>query len=124
MKRTVLATVILLAATGTVAAPPAEDIAPAEHAATASPSAPTEVAEAAPAEERKICRTEKATGSLTRRTRICMTATQWREVYDRTRRGVGEMQNSGSGAPACISAADAACGTGGTLMGSAMAGGT
>jgi hypothetical protein len=53
-----------------------------------------------------------------------MTATQWREIYDRTRRGVGEMQGSGSGAPSCINAADIACGTGGTDMGSAMAGGT
>jgi hypothetical protein len=115
MKRAVLATVILLAATGAVAAPPAEDTPPAQQVASASPSAATDVTEAPPAEERKVCRTEKATGSLTRRNRICMTAAQWREIHDRTRRGVGEMQGSASGAPQCISAADAACGTGGTL---------
>ena len=61
-------------------------------------------------DSKKICRTEKATGSLTRRNRICLTQAQWREVYDRTRRGVGDLQGSGSGAPACISAMDAACG--------------
>ena len=60
-------------------------------------------------QEKKICRTEKATGSLTRRTRICMTASQWRELNDRTQRGVGDMQRSGSGAATCISAIDVSC---------------
>ena len=60
--------------------------------------------------EKKICRTEKITGSLTRRSRICLTEAQWRELNDRTRRGVSEMQGSASGAPGCISAMDAACG--------------
>jgi len=60
--------------------------------------------------ERKICRTEKATGSLTRRTRICLTAAQWRELNARTRRGVDEMQGSASGAGRCISAMDQSCG--------------
>jgi hypothetical protein len=110
MRSTVLATAILFAATGVTAAQPAEPAASAGQAASAAPASPTEVAEVAPPEERKICRTEKATGSLTRRTRICMTAAQWREIYDRTRRGVGEMQGSASGAPACISAVDVACG--------------
>jgi len=111
MKRTVLATVFLLAASGTMAAPPADESAPAEQTASASPSAATDVAEAPPAEERKVCRTEKATGSLTRRNRICMTVAQWREIQDRTRRGVGELQGSASGAPACVSGADLSCGT-------------
>ena len=60
--------------------------------------------------ERKICRTSKMTGSLTRRTRICMTEAEWRALNDRTRRGMDEMVGSASGAPACISAVDAACG--------------
>lgn len=98
MKLTVLATGLLLAATGAMAAPPAEDAAPAEQAAT-SPTAPTnaQASEEAPAEEKKICRTERATGSLTRRTRVCMTAAQWREVNAKTYRGVSEMQNSAAG---------------------------
>jgi transposase-like protein len=61
-------------------------------------------------QEKKICRTEKATGSLTRRTRICLTEVQWRELNARTRRGVDEMNGSASGAPRCISAVDVACG--------------
>ena len=55
-----------------------------------------------PPRERKICRTEKATGSLTRRTRICMTEAQWRELNDRTRRGVDEMTSAASGGKQCI----------------------
>jgi hypothetical protein len=51
----------------------------------------------APQEEKKVCRTDRATGSLTRRTRICMTAAQWRELNSRTQKGVGEMQGVGSG---------------------------
>lgn len=63
----------------------------------------------APKKEKKICRTSKMTGSLTRRSRICMTEAQWRELNDRTRRGVDEMVGSASGAPSCLSAIDVAC---------------
>jgi Spy/CpxP family protein refolding chaperone len=54
-------------------------------------------AEATPKEEKKICRTDKSTGSLTRRTRVCMTESQWREFGSRTYRGVSQMQGEGSG---------------------------
>jgi opacity protein-like surface antigen len=50
-----------------------------------------------PKPEKKICRTEKMTGSLTRRTRLCLTEAQWRELNSRTQRGVQEMQNSAGG---------------------------
>ena len=50
--------------------------------------------------EKKICRTERATGSLTRRTRICLTEAQWREVNSRTHKGVSEMQGQASGGQA------------------------
>jgi hypothetical protein len=96
MKLTVLATALLLTASGAIAAPPAEQSAPAEQASTA-PSAPTNAAETDPADEKKICRTERATGSLTRRTRVCMTAAQWREINSRTYRGVTEMQGQAAG---------------------------
>lgn len=98
MKLAPLATALLLAAAGAVAAPPAEQPAPAEQA-SASPSAATNAAEAGaePQEEKKICRTERATGSLTRRTRVCMTATQWREINAKAYRGVSEMQNQAAG---------------------------
>ena len=57
-------------------------------------------AEQEPPREKKVCRTDKATGSLTRRTRICLTEAQWRELNSRTQRGVGEMQGQGSGGQA------------------------
>ena len=50
--------------------------------------------------EKKICRTERATGSLTRRTRICMTEAQWRELNSRTYKGVSQMQGEASGGQA------------------------
>ena len=38
--------------------------------------------------EKKTCKTEKVTGSLTRRTRICMTESEWHRVAQGTVRGV------------------------------------
>lgn len=54
-----------------------------------------------PKKEKKICRTEKMTGSLTRRTRICMTAEEWRELNSRTKRGLDEMNRGAAGGKAC-----------------------
>lgn len=62
-------------------------------------AAPAEQPEAR--QEKKICRVEKATGSLTRRTRICMTEAQWRELNARTRRGVDEMNGAAGGGKVC-----------------------
>ena len=93
MKSTVLATALLLGASAAVAAPPGEQAGSSEQASAATNAAET----ADPADEKKICRTEKATGSLTRRTRVCMTAAQWRENNARTYRGVSEMQSSAAG---------------------------
>lgn len=50
-----------------------------------------------PSKEKKVCRTSKMTGSLTRRTRICMTETEWRELNNRTRKGLEEMGQSAAG---------------------------
>jgi len=47
--------------------------------------------------EKKICRTERMTGSLTRRTRICLTEAQWRELNSRTQRGFQEMTSGAAG---------------------------
>jgi len=109
MKSSVLTAAILLAATGAAAAQPSEEAPPTAQGASASPSATTELAEAAPQEERKICRTERATGSLTRRTRICMTRAQWREIYDNTQRGVGQLQGGASGGNQCLVDSSGAC---------------
>ena len=89
MKSSILAAAILLMAAGANAAPPADT-------ETSATSASTDT-QAQADDNKKICRTEKATGSLTRRTRVCMTAAQWRDVNTRTMRGVSEMQGQGSG---------------------------
>jgi hypothetical protein len=85
MKSIVLAAALAVAVTGVSAS--AQD----------APSSQEE-----PQPEKKICRTDKATGSLTRRTRICMTAAQWRELNSRTRRGVDEMTSAASGGRQCV----------------------
>ena len=59
-------------------------------------------------EERKICRTSKMTGSLTRRSRICLTEAQWRELASRTRKGLEEMGQSASGGQAVANNPNAA----------------
>jgi len=61
------------------------------------------------AAERKICRTTKMTGSLTRRTRICLTEAQWRELNARTRRGVDEMTSVASGGKECVQDPSGGC---------------
>ena len=80
MTNRIFGAAMLVMAAGTLAAPPQEQ--PAQQAAQP---------------ERKICRTEKATGSLTRRTRICLTEAQWRQVYDRTRTGHDDFIRDASG---------------------------
>jgi hypothetical protein len=57
---------------------------------------------AQPAKEKKVCRSYKVTGSLTRRTRICRTEAEWREVDAATYKGVSDMQGSAGGAAKCI----------------------
>lgn len=52
---------------------------------------------AAPAEEKKICKTEKVTGSRTRTERVCLTQAQWRELQAKTRKGLEEMGQTGAG---------------------------
>jgi hypothetical protein len=103
MKIGILAMTAMLAATAAIAAPPGED--PVEPAATAqadqASNASTE-AEPEAQDERKICRTERVTGSLSRRSRVCLTAAQWRELSDRTRRGVDEMTSAASGGKRCV----------------------
>ena len=102
MKTGIFAAALALTATSALAAPADDE--GAEAAATAAPGQQAPAADtdsdAAPAEEKKICRTERATGSLTRRTRVCLTQAQWREIHDRTRRGVGEMQGTAAGSQA------------------------
>jgi len=46
---------------------------------------------------KKICRTEKVTGSLTRVNRVCLTREQWDALHADTREKVNNMQRSASG---------------------------
>ena len=53
-----------------------------------------------PKKEKKICRSEKVTGSLTRVNRICMTQAEWDELAARTKKGLDEMASSAAGGQA------------------------
>jgi hypothetical protein len=62
------------------------------------PEKAAERSEQASAErEKRICRVDKATGSLTRRTRVCMTRAQWQELHGRTKKGMDEFVSGASG---------------------------
>ena len=80
MRAGAFAAALLIASTGAMAAAPQEQ--PAQDPAQ---------------QEKKICRTERATGSLTRRTRICMTSAEWRELNARTKRGLDDFVGGASG---------------------------
>lgn len=95
MKARILGAALLVVAAGVLAAAPAEQ--PAQQSA-----------QQATQPEKKICRTERATGSLTRRTRICLTAAQWREVNNRTRNGIDEFVGDASGG--CMAGGNSLCG--------------
>ena len=97
MKHCIFGAAAFVLATAASAAPPPEQ--PAEQGAE-RPAQP----------ERKVCRTERATGSLTRRTRICLTAAQWREVNDRTRRGLDDLVRGASGGCAAPRSGNTMCG--------------
>ena len=57
--------------------------------------------EAKPTAEKKICKTEQVTGSLTRRNRICMTKAEWDKVAAETQKQMQDFShNSGVGSSA------------------------
>ena len=58
---------------------------------------PTQVAAAAPTDEKKICQTQRITGSLTRVRRICLTAKEWDDLRLRTKHSFEERVNGASG---------------------------
>jgi len=43
--------------------------------------------------ERKICKTHKMTGSLTRVRRVCLTQSQWAQMAQNTRRSVDSLED-------------------------------
>ena len=62
--------------------------------ALTSVAASAQEAEQDPPREKKVCRSEKMTGSLTRRTRICMTEAQWRELEAETKKDIDDFTSS------------------------------
>lgn len=48
-----------------------------------------------------LCRTERVTGSLTRRTRTCLTRDEWAAVEARTRDEMNRMGRNASGGKSC-----------------------
>jgi hypothetical protein len=53
--------------------------------------------DAAGAAEKKICRSEKMTGSLTRVRRICLTAQEWDDLRHKTQQSFQDKVNGASG---------------------------
>jgi hypothetical protein len=45
--------------------------------------------------EKKICKTDRTTGSLTRRTRVCLTQREWDQAADISRKGVDALKQDG-----------------------------
>jgi hypothetical protein len=56
--------------------------------------------EAAAKKEKKICKTEKMTGSLTRVRRICMTQSEWNRTAESMNRAVGRIATAANQAQA------------------------
>lgn len=76
MKKTAILVSAVLLATGTAAV------------AAESDSDRSEDAQ----QEKRICKTEKITGSLTRVRRTCLTQREWDRLAEITRRGVNELE--------------------------------
>ena len=84
MKKSFLFAVMMLASTVGAAAAQADE--------TSKPQ------DAKPQEEKKICRTEKVTGSLTARKRICLTQAEWDQLAAETAKGHRDYIHGAAGA--------------------------
>ena len=58
--------------------------------AVTAPAMAAENAPKAPEKEKKICRTELATGSRVRKHRVCLTEAQWRELNSQTKKQIDD----------------------------------
>lgn len=102
MKFRLFAAATLLAGSTVALAQQAEDNEGQPVEATQAANAQAEEdAEEEDAGEEVICRTERVTGSLTRRTRTCMTRNEWNGVEARTRDEVNRMGRRAAGGAAC-----------------------
>jgi hypothetical protein len=50
-----------------------------------------------PAKAKKVCRSEKVTGSRTKVRRVCMTQADWDDLAARTKKGLDEMARGAAG---------------------------
>jgi hypothetical protein len=65
-------------------------------AASGEVADPGAVPDTAAQQEKKICRTERITGSLTRRSRICLTEREWARMAEGTRRNQDALDRDGN----------------------------
>ena len=63
-------------------------------------------------QEKKICQTERMTGSRTRSTRICLTREEWDRLRHSTKHDIDDLQRNGNAIPRQQSGAGAAAGAG------------
>jgi hypothetical protein len=104
----IAAALCLLAGTTVALAQPAQEQ-PAQQPTDSASAAPAPVAAAEPemsAEElarsqERVCRTQQVTGSLTRRSRICMTRAEWADNGRRTAQEVNRISGGAAGGSMC-----------------------
>lgn len=63
-------------------------------------------------QEKKICQTERMTGSRTRNTRICLTRAEWDRLRRNTKQDIDDLQRNGNAIPRQQSGPGAAAGAG------------
>jgi hypothetical protein len=66
-------------------------------------------AQAAPTDEKKICQTEKMTGSLTRVRRICLTRAEWEDLRLRTKHSFEDNIRGAAGGKECVLDGNGGC---------------
>lgn len=104
MKFHLIAAAAMLSGSTALLAQEAEDSEERQTEATVAAAAQTEIEPEAEEEDpgqEVICRTERITGSLTRRRRTCMTRDEWNGVESRTRDGLNRMGQRASGGVEC-----------------------
>jgi predicted secreted protein len=67
--------------------------------AVSAPALAKDDGDKAPVKEKKICRTEKVTGSLVAKRRICMTKAEWDKLAMETKKDLEDIQRNGNAIP-------------------------
>ena len=106
----IAAALCLLAGTTVAMAQPAQQQ-PTDSATpqAAAPAEPEMSAEELARSQETVCRTQQITGSLTRRSRICMTRAEWAENARRTAQEVNRISGGAAGANSCKPDAGGGC---------------